>query len=112
MPQCLNFHAMNACLPVLTPWPYIFPFTGHLLLFQRKGGGKGKNNWIINSFAYEVFGMLRIIGGKEKAAERELTGSYFGEKAHITHAVVSGSAGISGKLLHRGVEGQGDGHMH
>lgn len=103
---------MNACLPTLTPWPYIFPFTGHLLLFQRKVGGKGKNDWIINSFACEAFGMLRIADGMEKAAEKELMGSCFGEKAHITNpAVVSGSAGVSEKLLHRGVEGQGDGHM-
>lgn len=27
--------------------------------------------------------MLKIIGGKEKAAEKELTGLYFGEKAHM-----------------------------
>jgi len=59
---------MNARLPILTPWLYIFPFTGHLLLFQTKERGKGKNNWIINSFACEAFGILRIIGGKEKAA--------------------------------------------
>lgn len=77
--------------------------------FQMKGEGKWKNNWIINSFTYEAFGMLRIIAGKEKAAERELMGSYFGEKAYITRAMVSGSSGISGKLLHQGVEGQGDG---
>lgn len=105
MPQCLNFHSVNACLPTLTPWPYIVPFTGHLLLFPRKAGGKGKNNWIINSFTSEAFGMLRITEGMEKATERELTGPCFGEKAHITQAVVSGSAGISGKLLHRGAEG-------
>lgn len=72
---------MNACLPILTPWPYIFPFTGHLLLFQQKGRGKGKNNWIINSFICEAFGMLRIIVGKEKAAKRELMGHIL-EKRH------------------------------
>lgn len=112
MPQCLNFDAMNACLPILTPWLYIFPFTAHLLPFRRKGGGKGKNNWIINSFPCEAFGRLRITGGKDKAAERELMGSNTGEKAHLSHAMASGSAGISGKVLHRGVERQGDGQMH
>lgn len=56
MPQHLNFHTMNACLPILIPWLYIFPFTGHPLLFQMKGGCKGKSNWIINSFAREHFG--------------------------------------------------------
>lgn len=69
----LNIHAMNAHLPILTSHTLAsyFSFYRSCATVPEKKGSTGKNNWIINSFACEASGVLRMLGEgrmKQKAS--------------------------------------------
>lgn len=99
----LNIHATNAHVPIITYHTLATHFTFYrsCTTLPEKKGGTGKNNLIItSSFACEAFRVLRIMGERRMQQDRKLAGSCFGKK-DTTHAMLAGSAGISGKLLDR-----------